>query len=587
MSVTGVITVPNTSGVAPLLVFCYAGASTSGATARPFHDCEFITDWGDPKGTTWANANISGLDKNSSHGPMAAHVYLTAGSFTIAQTIGDSTGAYDIPTQGITVSDPDTYYSGTNTVCISTSGNFSGAPAGSNNVTSSASLQSLVSTHMGTNKRVLFCGGETWTGSAAATFGAITGWTIGSYGTGRATFNVPSGLACLSITSSSCADGRIMDITFAGGGSSAAAVDSFNIQPQRILVLRCFGTGMQRGVSYDGGKWGVVECDFTALSGTNNIACYVNYNGGVTNTDYAAIMGNRLQCGVSNAIETLRSPYWTRTVISFNDISICGSVYAPVKLHNPSTAGVWRGAYSQQNVMSFNTIAGPSGDLLVEIKPQNSSSDERIKDVIFECNTLFEANNIDNAIVISGIDLTFRNNIHKTSNATVGEYRINKIGIEGDGAPSETIPIRVAVLNASGYASQSFSYFLVVNGPNATNTTVKSCLAYAPNASSPSVLSDSGSGTTTGGNSTNTQVKNTNPWSGIPSTAADFQIPTGSYAKNAGAADGVLNSLFSIPRPQGTSIDIGATEFDEGYLPPWDNPSPPTTTYFLRPASVM
>lgn len=113
-----------TSGLAPLAVFFDAGVAASTESSAPFHDLDYTWDFGDPDSGTWGP---SGKSKNTDKGPLAAHVYETAGTYTASLTVRDSNGMVGSPTEfTITVTD----FSAANTTCISTGTDFTGCPAG-------------------------------------------------------------------------------------------------------------------------------------------------------------------------------------------------------------------------------------------------------------------------------------------------------------------------------------------------------------------------------------------------------------------------------------------------------------------------
>ncbi|MEK7706276.1 MAG: MopE-related protein, partial [Myxococcota bacterium] len=81
-----------TSGVAPLAVFFDASGTTDTAvTSRPFHELEYRWDFGDPAGgATWAyGARPGSSSKNVALGPVAAHVFESPGTYTVALSVFD------------------------------------------------------------------------------------------------------------------------------------------------------------------------------------------------------------------------------------------------------------------------------------------------------------------------------------------------------------------------------------------------------------------------------------------------------------------------------------------------------------------
>lgn len=126
------------TGVAPLYVHFDASTTTAvGLTSIPFHELYFYWTFGDSaSGATWGyGTNAGAALKNEASGPIAAHVFETAGSYTVTLTAYhlSSGGSLTISapvTKTITVTAADTVFAGNNTVCISKVGDFVGAPAG-------------------------------------------------------------------------------------------------------------------------------------------------------------------------------------------------------------------------------------------------------------------------------------------------------------------------------------------------------------------------------------------------------------------------------------------------------------------------
>jgi hypothetical protein len=179
-SVTSDIATNRVSGVAPLAVYFDASGTTATTTSRPFHDLNYQWDFGDPDSGIWA---VSGKSKNTDKGPLAGHVFETPGTYTVTLTATDITGASDVKTVGITVQDPNSVFSGTNTICVSTSGDFTGAPAGAQTITTS-SWDTAVS-FLGTGKRVLLRRGDAWNFSGNRKDLLFNGpGILGAFGTG-------------------------------------------------------------------------------------------------------------------------------------------------------------------------------------------------------------------------------------------------------------------------------------------------------------------------------------------------------------------------------------------------------------------
>lgn len=187
--IVGGISVSRLSGVAPLYVnFDYTG-TTSSASANPAHECFFATDFGDSGAGVWANGvQSSGLtSKNAGYGPVTGHVYETPGTYHPQVVAIDGAGNISSRTATITVQDPNVVYAGALTICISHSGNFTGAPSGATQITAgSDDMYAAWNTHKASNKRILFCKADSWTASATISAAGLSNMIIGGYGTGVA-----------------------------------------------------------------------------------------------------------------------------------------------------------------------------------------------------------------------------------------------------------------------------------------------------------------------------------------------------------------------------------------------------------------
>ncbi|MCR4305298.1 MAG: hypothetical protein NUV63_13940, partial [Gallionella sp.] len=139
------------------------------------------------------------------------------------------------------------------------------------------------------------------------------------------------------------------------------------------------------------------------------------------------------------------------------------------------------------------------------------------------------------------------------------------IRVQTDGV--EPTANNVAVYNNTGYSSLAGgSTFIRVDGYS-TNVTVQNNLAYSPNTAGTDAI-ELFSGFTASGyyqsnNSTDTQMKNTDPFIGpIPTnpTPSDFRLASGSYGLDTGAIVKVFSDFFRNLRPQAGGYDMGAVE---------------------------
>lgn len=222
------------TGVAPLYVNFDMTGTTSTDSTNPTHECFFATDFGDSGAGTWANGvQSAGLtSKNAGYGPVTGHVYETPGTYHPSMTVLDGNGNLVTKTGTVVVDDPDVVYAGTATICISHSGNFTGAPAGAEQYTtpgSSTDMYASFTAKKASNKRLLFCKADAWTCSAQMSMTSITGMTVGGYGTGVARafgsgtlvdVNATAVSGSVFATYTGCSDIRICDMKVLGSSIS-------------------------------------------------------------------------------------------------------------------------------------------------------------------------------------------------------------------------------------------------------------------------------------------------------------------------------------------------------------------------------
>ena len=214
-------------GVAPLYVNFDATETTSTLSSNPSHELFFAWDFGDPGAGTWANGvQSAGLtNKNTAYGPVVGHVFETPGTYVVTPVVIDGDPAHTASrAKTVTVLDPNVVYAGANTICISHSGNFTGAPSGATqiNTAGNTDMYAAWNTYKASNKRILFCKADAWTCSAAMTMAGLTGATVSGYGTGVAHTFASGTLASVTL-------GIGATSLFECGGSTDCRVCNFKI----------------------------------------------------------------------------------------------------------------------------------------------------------------------------------------------------------------------------------------------------------------------------------------------------------------------------------------------------------------------
>lgn len=573
-----------TSGVAPLAVFFDASASSATTVARPFHDLEYRWDFDftnvNPASGNWATGARGGTSpRKVASGPLAAHVYTVPGTYTVCVTATDGANAV-AQAITITVTDPDTVFAGASTICISASGTFTEPPCDSGtttNVTTSNFATAIASAGPGT--RLLFRRGETWSAPAPGVLNVGTGpGLIGAFGSGaRPKIQAAAGNnSILNVGSGSVTvtDWRIMDLELDGQDISTGCSPSCigrairaTGDMRQILFYRLHIHDSHNGIqaSFSGSDdWDQV---FIVDSTIENIgtSSAPGATGGVgvfwAGTRFA-MLGNLVD-DVTLSEHVTRFQFLSKAVISNNTLSRPASGKAALKLHGFTvTTGVFSGIFTEQVVISDNRLASGQPGHIVEVMPQTSSNDERLRDILIERNWFEVLSAAFNRpfIQMSGTDITFRNNLGDMTPGT------GTLAVQVERRGAEPNPVRVNVYHNSFFSNDSGAVNIIeycTTNAGVTQSEVKNNLAYAPNSSGQMVTLGGCAGGVTVSNNT-VSLADVPPWVSLtPAAPNDFQL-TGATGV-AGAADTFVHSDFAFTltdrRPETGDIDIGAFEF--------------------------
>jgi hypothetical protein len=136
------------------------------------------------------------------------------------------------------VTNPDVVYSG-KTTCISSSGDFTGAPSGSTKVTSSDFSNSLKAALAAGAKRILFKSGDSFSAPTRYQFSSTGPVTIGAFGTGARPIITCADSTVTAIESWTADDWRVRDLEINGNGTKACGIALTNAA-QDTTVLRVY-----------------------------------------------------------------------------------------------------------------------------------------------------------------------------------------------------------------------------------------------------------------------------------------------------------------------------------------------------------
>ena len=586
--ITPSVSAARTSGVAPLYVNFDATGTTSTASTNPSHELFFAWDFGDAGAGNWANGvQSAGLtSKNAAFGPVTGHVFETPGTYVVNLIVMDGVNTETVPTT-ITVQDPNTVYAGANTICISHSGNFTGAPSGATQVNTAGNtdMSAAFNTYKGSNKRILFCKADSWTCSAPLTMTNFNGLYLGGYGTGvAATFGsgtmvsvTPSALDnSVFRTTNGCSDLRICNFKIAANSNTYAV--SLNDSISQALIYKVEVRGCPSGFdAYPGG------------GGTNNVfdqhcmyECLIDNvdsgsGGGGFGVFCGFVRGGILGCYFDNCNYgegTLRVPYLDRGHINNNYIARPNKTKNIVKIHSFDYTQV--ALYSEKFVFSANvmdlrggysyngTTVTEVGESSIIIGSGGVGGGERVRNGIVENNYTYGCRGNPKRLVFSSINcpnMTIRNNIADfllgaTSAEYVGTFvdrgaTFCTVGTSATGDPT----IGVRIYNNSMYCNvdNSTSPMVWITGADTSQVEVKNNISYQPYLGAwADKIVYVGNGATvaayTASNNTVNQTTNPN-FTAIPPVAlADWKPNTGSYAINAGATVPVLRDFNNASR---------------------------------------
>ena len=598
--ITPSVSAARTSGVAPLYVNIDATGTTSTLSTNASHELYFATDFGDPSAGTWANGvQSTGLtSKNLGIGPVTGHVYETPGTYTVTTVITDGVNTEE-RTNTITVQDPNVVYAGALTICISHSGNFTGAPSGATQVNTAgntdmyAAMNGIADKN---NKRILFCKADAWTCSAQNTFANITGMTISGYGAGVAR-SVKFGTTSDTLVDVTAAvfatDGSVFNFNdgnsdirihnFKIAGNMNAKASGLNNSLSKILFSKIEIRGALGGfTAYPGG------------GGTNNVfdqhclyECLADehyFGGGGFSFFVGLVRGGIMGCYIDqcNAGEgALRIPFIDRGHINNNYIARPNKTKNIVKIHSFDYTQV--ALYSEKFVFSANvmdlrggysyngTTVTEVGESSIIIGSGGVGGGERVRNGIVENNYTYGCRGNPKRLVFASINcpnMTIRNNI---ADFLLGSTSAEYFGTFSDrgatfctvGTSTSDPTIGVRIYNNTMYCNMdnSTSPMVWITGATTSQVEIKNNISYQPYLgfwADKIVYVSIGATTAAYTASNNTVNQNTDPvFVNTPPVALTDWRTTAAWTIDNGATVPVLRDFNQASR-YGTTYDLGA-----------------------------
>ncbi|HOO71577.1 MAG TPA: PKD domain-containing protein [Spirochaetota bacterium] len=579
--------VSRTSGVAPLAVHFFAdfvGSADGDERIERFHHYDYTWNFDDAGSGNWGT---TGKSKNTVKGAAAVHVYENPGIYNVSLIIRNHSGVVGTESYSITVNDPDSFYSGTNTTCVNNAGDtdFSDAPSGAR--TESTDDLSTITQYATTGSRILFKRGSSWIVSSSlnwpgnsgpVTIGAYGGTTTGTRDAQGIYDNAPqitvNGGTFLNLALKqgwTIMDLHLIDTTrsnYCFGGATSM---------QRLLFLRLEITGFNTGIGWS--HWNDADCmrkDDMVISSCNisESKIHIIYGG----SERLALIGNIL-CDVQE-YHVVRIWQAYRSVISNNIIS--GSSLSTdtgmlgLKFHGP---GVYPGGEGTDsfgvpvpetgllNVRTeFSIIAdnifGSSGPWPVVIAPQNGAADERLSNIIFERNRFHSdygsqsSREVTVSLGVCARYTTIRNNIF---DGTGSDNTYTGIAVERRGV--EPAPKNIEIYHNTIYRGDSPSYIhrgITLREP-VTNSIVQNNLISFPYVTgSVTMILDETTDSVCLNNLLTDDAQFILPDASSPLNR-DFRLQVSSPAIDQGSMVSVYDDFYINSRPESSS-DLGAFE---------------------------
>lgn len=529
-----------TTGTAPLFVHLDCTGTTDADTTKPFHALFYVHTFGDPSAGLWSYGANTALSKNFATGPVAGHIYETAGTYTITSTVSDGTNIART-TNTITVSDPDTTYSTTKTYCITNGSDFTGCPSGASQISSqSDGFAALVTCLTVSTRRCLYRRGDTFSWGTTFAAGVAGPITIGAYGSGaKPIINLSAATSLYQATTSTQSDTRFMDLDIRGGNVADASQQGFQTTSAltNITFLRVDMSAMgSTTIGLGNDCTGCVIQDSTLQGAHESANAYVRIFSG-------AVLGNQIGPVLTGGQHALRIGKAQKAVFSSNTVT--------TSQPNKEVFGLQAQAHATSaddsfyNIVSDNKIIEGTLAAVLYQSSNAGATDVRLYDNIVERNwfqgTEILGTGFDCTYLREiGTRVTIRNNLFQI--AECGDFATG-VYVLREGA-SDPSPTDVNIYNNTFYTASTKSFRGVwLPNSTATNTIVKNNLCWFDNATGTvTCLSDSGTGTTASNNSTDPQTTGTDPsfdGGAHPSSSAtpiDFRIGTGSYAASGGTS---------------------------------------------------
>jgi hypothetical protein len=582
-----------TSGVAPLPVFFDAKGTTGTGVTLPYGELAYAWDFDDADGESWDRGAVQNggeaFPKRLGLGPVECHVYETPGDYEAQLQVRDPNKKMASDAVAITVTDPETVFSGANTVLVSTGSDFTRDPGdyvGAAEVTTSTFAG--IAAQCAAGKRVLLKYGDTWIDEGFLQVANVGPFHLGAWGDpldGQPKLQLvvedPVTTANIALGS----DNRDDPLAGSTGGLrfSDIYLDGVGIEwfgaTRNVLFLRVtmrnesavcsgsvmnfFGHDIPDGVFF-------VDCDFQGVpTGSGNNIVFM-----------AAKRQAYYGCRFSDSTEgehCLRLSTAQRLVIAHCNIDGAPAGRHLLKLHAPDfdtqpnegggspTPGVPNpnfpaGRYSEYANIHDNVFVNTEGcEWMVHPAPQNDATNERGRFYIFAGNLLQDPNG-EAAVMLFMCDVL--NSWVKGNAFDRGTGTAMHLGLgQRDSSEADLMGLHDCwIANNTHYGPSSTQAIINFRGPFGSGVSWE-------NINEKNGLIVRGTVPTDAEFTSADNVITTTPELAVdpPVTTADYNLQSDSPAIGAGTGEGAAFwDLFLRPLDwgNGTTVDVGATQYE-------------------------
>jgi PKD repeat protein len=487
--------------------------------------------------------------RNAATGPIAAHVFETPGSYTVTLTVTDAAGNVGTKTQAITVTNPDTVFATTNTICVSTSGTFTSAPAGCVQLTTSDAGHATILAARHGGKRILFRRGETFSLGTQWDPDGTTG-IIGAFGTGALPIiNYTPAYTYFALCTGT--DWHIQDLDIRTTQNIIHGPWSWG--GTNITFARISLTGFAAGFNCN---------DYTTDSGFCAYECTIGTLQKGTG-DGSGLVGAWLSVSklmwlgttvvdTSQCEHNLRIPTCKGGVVGHSIFNGAGDTKACIKIHGYATNTEKMMVHDNQCYPNI-TNYWPCGT-----SPQNGNSNELLNDIFWERNfiKMIDGVNAGIALNIAAARITIRNNVIYLGTTAY-------IGVNIDQQGPEPAPTDVLCSNNTFYstAATATTYGVQITAVDSAMAIYNNLLVGQAGNNLSSVVQNSGATSSVVSHNLKS-MNSTTLVSATPSVVADYALHTASAAIDYGIAAGAFcpKDYAGTARPIGAAPDAGAYE---------------------------